>query len=160
MSSQKANELADTFVAANAEVIEFAQSCSPEQWQTTVSGEEWPVSVVIHHIAMGHEGARVWLETMTRGEPVTITGSGIDDNNVVHAEQYAGATVEETVALLQANGSLMEAVLRGLSDEDLERTAPFGPAGGQEMPVAALAEVTPKHALGHLASAREAVATH
>jgi uncharacterized damage-inducible protein DinB len=157
MSSSRADELADNFAAANREVIAFARSCSDEQWQTIVPGEAWPVSVVIHHIAEGHHGAREWLETMTKGDAVTTTVDDIDGRNLVHATQYADVSVDEAVALLETNGALMEAVLRGLSDADLAREAPFGPADGQPLPVEQLAKVTAGHALGHLASARDAL---
>jgi hypothetical protein len=159
MTSARADELADEFAATNQEVIAFARSCSDEQWQTIVPGEAWPVSVVIHHIAEGHAGAREWLETMVRGDAVTTTIDEIDDRNLVHATQFADVTIDEAVALLESNGALMESLLRNLDDEDLDRTAPFGPADGRSLPVEQMAVVTAGHARGHLASAREAIAS-
>ena len=53
----------------------------------------------------------------------------------------------ETVALLEANGALLQATLRGLSDEELGRRAPFGPAGGRELATQDLAAgAGPSHA--------------
>jgi hypothetical protein len=159
MTSARAAELADGFAEANGEVIAFATQCTDEQWQTMVPGEAWPVSVVIHHIAEGHAGAREWLETMVKGEAVTTTIDEIDGRNVDHAARYAGVSVDEAVTLLQSNGAVMEALLRGLSDEDLARQAPFGPADGRSLPVEQMAAVTAQHALGHLAHARDALAS-
>ena len=62
----------------------------------------------------------------------------------------------ETVALLEENGARLEALLRSLSDEELDRAAPFGPAGGRLLPTGALAAVAARHAREHLAHAREA----
>jgi hypothetical protein len=38
MASERAAEIADDFVAANAEVLAFVRSCSEEQWLRTVPG--------------------------------------------------------------------------------------------------------------------------
>jgi hypothetical protein len=48
-------------------------------------------------------------------------------------------------------------MLRNLSDEELDRSAPFGPAGGRTMATEALAEVTTRHVRGHLEHALAAV---
>jgi len=63
----------------------------------------------------------------------------------------------ETMALLEVNGNLLEEALRGLSDEDLDRTAPFGPAAGRELPTEDLAAVAARHTREHLAHARDAL---
>ncbi len=157
MPSDRAAALADAFAAANTEVIAFAGSCTDAQWRTVVPGEDWPVGVVIHHIAEGHANALVWVTAMASGEPVTDSGEDIDRRNVDHAARCNGIEIVETVALLAESGALTEAVLRRLTDEQLDRTAPFGPAGGRPFPVEQMAAVTAQHALGHLAHAREAL---
>jgi hypothetical protein len=159
MTSERAAAIADEFVAVNGEVIAFAESCTESQWRTVVPGEEWTVGVVIHHIAEGHTGVQGWLAAMVAGEAVSDTAADIDGNNVVHAESAAEAGIAETIALLQENGRSLERLLRGLSDEDLDRTAPFGPADGQSLPVAALAGATSRHPREHLAHAKEAVSS-
>ena len=63
----------------------------------------------------------------------------------------------ETVALLEVNGVVLAEALRGLSDEELDRTAPFGPAGGRRLPTVDLAAVAARHTREHLAHARGAV---
>lgn len=156
-SSGAATELADDFAAANAEVIAFAASCSGEQWLTVVPGEDWAVGVVLHHVAEGHAQAVRWLRSMARGEAVTDTSDDIDSHNEEHAERCAGIAAAETVALLEEKGAQLEALLRRFTDEELEQTAPFGPAGGRPLPVSQLAAVAASHARGHLDHAREAV---
>ncbi len=64
----------------------------------------------------------------------------------------------ETAALLQANGSRLEEALRRLSDEELDRSSAFGPAGGRPLPTEQLAAVAARHTREHLAHARSAVA--
>jgi hypothetical protein len=158
MPSERAASLADEFVAANDAVIAFARSCSEEQWKTVVPGEGWTVGVVLHHIAEGHAQGVRWLTAMAAGDGVTDTGDDIDRHNVTHAEKWADVSVADTVALLEENGELMERCLRQLSDEELDRTAPFGPAGGQPLLVVQLAAVSSGHSRGHLSHAREAIA--
>jgi hypothetical protein len=148
---------ADELHQVNAEAIALARACTDAQWQVKVRGEEWPVGVVLHHIAEGHVNAMGWLESMLRGEAVTDTSEGIDDMNVEHAVRAAAVHQEATARLLEENGARLEMLLRGLSDADLDRVAPFGPAGGAELPVRAFAPVTAGHARQHLAHARTAL---
>jgi hypothetical protein len=150
-------ELADDFAAANAEIIAFARGCTAAQWQATVEGEDWPVGVVIHHIAEGHAQGLVWLTAMVRGDGVTDTSDDIDRRNLDHAGHQQDCTIEETVALLEDNGALLEAALRGLSADDLDQVAPFGPAGGRPFPAGDFAAVCAGHARGHFAHATAAI---
>jgi hypothetical protein len=154
----RSGALADDFAAANAAVIAFTRSGTAAQWGAVVPGEEWPVGVVIHHIAEGHALSLRWLETMAQGDAVIDSADDIDARNVEHAARCATISQEETAALLVENGTRTEAALRRLSDDQLDRTAPFGPAGGHPLPVAQLAAVTARHALEHLGHARHAVA--
>jgi DinB superfamily len=155
MVSERSTALADDFAAANAEVVAFATSCGEDAWVLRVPGEEWTVGVVVHHIAVGHANALRWLDGMARGDGVSDTAEGIDEANALHARRATGVTQSETVALLQENGARLEALLRSLSDEELDRAAPFGPAGGRALPTGALAAVAARHAREHLAHAQE-----
>lgn len=156
MTSERAVALADEFAAANADVVRFARSCTDAQWRTMVPGEGWPVGVVIHHIAVSYANGRGWLETMIRGDAVTTTRDEIDQVNVEHAADNADVGIPDTVALLESNAATTEALLRGLTDEQLDQLAPFGPADGRSLPTAQLAAVSAQHALGHLSHAMEA----
>jgi len=159
MHSDRARQLAEDFASVNAEVIAFAVACSPEQWEMVVPGEEWTVGVVVHHIAEGHAQGLRWLELMAEGVEVTDSADDIDRHNVEHAERCKALAVDiaQTVALLEENGARLEALLRELTDDQLEQTAPFGPAGGQPLPTWQLAAVAARHPRGHLVHAREAV---
>jgi hypothetical protein len=157
MPSERAIALAEEFVASNDAVVAFAQSCDDVQWVTMVPGEDWPVGVVIHHIAEGHAQMAHWLTAMVAGDGVPDTNDDIDGRNVTHAERSATVSIAETVALLQENSRQIETFIRQLSDEELDRTAPFGPAGGQSLPVFQLVSASFGHAQGHLAHAEAAV---
>ena len=158
MASERAKVLADDFAAANADALAFARGCPDSDWSLSVPGEGWSVGVVLHHIAEGHAHSTRWLEGMARGEGVAETAEDIDRVNAAHAARAEVVGPPETVALLEANGSRLEEALRDLSDEDLDRTAPFGPAGGRQLPTGDLAAVAARHTREHLAHARDAVA--
>jgi DinB superfamily len=158
MTSERSERLADDFAAANAEAVAFARSCPAAAWQAPVPGEEWTVGVVLHHIAEGHAGGLAWLEALAAGEAVTDSPADLDRRNMEHAGREGGYPAEETVALLVQNGERTEAALRRLSEEELDRTAPFGPAGGQALPTEAMAGALVGHIRGHLDHARAAAA--
>jgi hypothetical protein len=157
MSTERATELADDFAATNREVIAFAAGCTEEEWRTVVPGEDWTVGVVIHHIAEGQAGGLRWLQTMARGDAVETSADDIHSVNSEHAVRTADVGATETVALLETNGALLESFIRKLTDDDLDRTAPFGPADGSTLPVAQLAVAMTQHPRGHLAHAQDAL---
>ena len=158
MVSERANALADDFAAANRDALAFARGCTEREWVLSVPGEGWSVGVVLHHIAEGHAHGTRWLEGMAHGDGVGETAEDIDRVNAAHAIRAEAVGPAETMDLLEANGTLLEEALRGLTDEDLDRTAPFGPAGGRRLPTGNLAAVAARHTREHLAHARDAVA--
>jgi len=159
VTGERAAAFADELAAVNGEAVDFVRSCSEEQWRTMVPGEDWTVGVVLHHIAEGHANGLRWLRAMSRGDAVTESAEDIDRWNDAHARRSAGMGRAETLALLLENGARTEAALRRLTDEELDRTAPFGPAGGGSLPAGAMAEVVARHAREHLAHARRAAAS-
>ncbi len=158
MASERAAALADDFAAANAEALTFTESCGPDAWVRPVPGEGWSVGVVLHHIAEGHGNSLRWLEGMAKGDGVPDTAEQIDQANAAHAVRAGSVTPSETAALLRDRGARLEAALRALSDEELDRRAPFGPAGGRSLSTVDLAAVPARHTAEHLAHARAAVA--
>lgn len=152
-----ASELADDFEAANTEVVDFAESCTPDQWRTKVAGEEWPVCVLVHHVAEGHALVSGWIDSVRRNGAVEGTAGAIDELNALHATKYATVTVAEAVGLLRSNGAKASETLRSLSAEELASSAPFGPADGRPMPLEGIAAAAAAHARRHMASAMAAI---
>jgi hypothetical protein len=149
--------MADDFQAANDEAIAFAGGCSDEQWSTMVRGEEWPVGVVLHHIASGHELMIGWLGRARRGQEILTTAAEIDADNARHAEDNAGVTRAETVEALRRNGAELAIVIRSLDGDELATSVPFGPADGMAVTTLALVEVSARHCRTHLTGARDAL---
>lgn len=149
--------MADDFEEANDEVIDFAGRCRDAQWSAVVSGEGWPVGVVLHHIATGHALMIEWLERARRGREITKTAEEIDADNVAHARDFAGVTRAETVEELRRQGAALALVIRSLEADELATSVPFGPAGSVPVTTEALAAVSARHPRTHLTAARGAV---
>ena len=158
-ASARAVVLADDFASANAEAMAFVRGCTDSEWKTPVPGEGWSVGVVLHHIAVGHDHGVRWLQNMTSGVGVVETAEDIDRDNAAHAVRAEGVSVADTLVLLESNGAELETALRALSDEELDRSAPFGPAGRRAFPVEALAAVGARHTREHLGHARDALSS-
>ena len=155
----RADHHADELEGANAELISFAESCSEDQWRMIVPGENWSVGTLVHHCALGHATASSWIREMIETGAVSTTAEELDASNARHAADFANPAITETVDLLRRNGTAAAGVLRSLSDEELEREAAFGPAGGRIFKVESFAGMFSRHPISHLANARAAIAT-
>jgi len=152
-----AQRMAGELAAANDEAIAFVESCTDDQWATMVSGENWPVGVVMHHIAVGHLQMLDWLGRARRGEEITKTASEIDDDNARHAHDFAGVTRDETVEELRRHGAALARCIRGFSAEEFATSVAFGPGDGMAVTAEQLAPVSIRHCRGHLDDARGAL---
>ena len=150
-------ELAGELERAHEEAIAFATSCSEEEWTAIVPGDDWPVCVVVHHVAEGYELVSGWIDCALSGRPIEDTAEGIDGANVDHAEKFGSVGQSETVALLRANGAAAVAKLGRLDESDLAKTAAFGPAGGQPFSVEQLCGAAAGHVRSHLGRAQSAL---
>ena len=123
----------------------------------TVPGDNWPVCVVVHHVAEGYDLVSEWIDCALTGRPVEHTAEGIDAVNSRHAETFATVGAGETVELLRDKGTAAVTKIRGLSVSDLAMTAPFGPAGGQPFTVEQFCVAAAGHVRSHLGRAATAL---
>ena len=145
--SERAADLAAKLESANAAVIAALESCSDEQLKQTCAGEGWPVTVAAHHVATSHTGIGGLVQLIANGQPVPpITMEMIDAGNAQHAKEFANVSREETLAALRTEGQAAVEMVRGLTDEQLDRTAPMAFAGGAEWTTA---EVIERVLIGH-----------
>lgn len=157
--SERAEALASRFEAANNEFIATIEGCTDAQWHMKCPDEDRPVGVVAHHVAGAQRAAAGWMRVVAEGQPLPpLTMELIDQLNARHAERHSTIGKDETVALLRQNGQETAALIRALSDVELDRTssAPlFGPN-----PVSAeqiITHVLIAHIKGHLRSIRQAL---
>lgn len=143
--------MAEEIIDANAEFTTFVQSCSDEDWRAICRGEKWRIGVVAHHVAWGHERAADWINAIRSGIPIPGSPKAHDASNAIKAAQVAGISRDEVVFLARRNAEHLVAVLRSLTDDDFERTVPFGPAQGRPLSIEGLGR---SHLDRHLASMR------
>ena len=153
---ERAQALANRFDEANREIISAVEKCSDAQWRTKCAGETWSVGVVAHHVAESHAGIARIIQTIAAGQPLpNITMEIIDQRNAQHAKEQANCTKQETLDLIRQNGASAAATVRGLSDEQLQRSGTLraGPMSAEQV----IEGILIGHVKGHTASIRSAI---
>jgi hypothetical protein len=129
---KRATDLAVRFRAFNDELIAFVKSCSDEDWRKVCPGEQWPVGVVVRHIAAAHYGALGLAKMVVAGEKLPeLTEGVIDHMNSKHAEKHRNCTRDEVLKILLENGTSDVDYVAGLHDTDLDRSVHIAAAGGE-----------------------------
>jgi hypothetical protein len=119
----RAEELAKKFEASCGEMNRVVEGLSDADWKKVTTAEKWPVGVVAHHVAEGHAGISGLIQVVAKGQPgPQLTMDMIHANNAKHAKEKATVSKAETLALLRASGDKAAAIVRGLSDADLDRS--------------------------------------
>ena len=154
--SERATALADQLQRVNDDLIATIERCSDEQWKNACAGETWSVGVTAHHVASTHGGVSQLVRMVANGEPLPpITMDMIHQQNEQHAREHANCTREETVALARENGAAAVAIVRGLDDEQLNRSARV--LDGDMTAGAIVEHILIGHVDGHLQSIRAAL---
>ena len=158
MGSARATEIAEQIEKANLELIQVVRGCSEEQWRTLCNdeGDNRTVAVIAHHVAHGHQQNQDWLDTALAGDDVRITIAEQDVLNAQQADTYHDVAREETIRLLEENGSRFIARVAALTDAELARTA-FHRGAGRDFTVDQYAYLDFRHITGHLATIRQAL---
>ena len=124
-----AEPLAARFEGANAEVVAFVERLGEAGWHAWCDRDGRPVGVVVYHIAAGHLIIGEQIEAIARGSPPPSRGIVSPEDvarfNAQQAEEHANCTRTEALDLLQRNGAQVAALLRGLTDEQLQQAATF-----------------------------------
>lgn len=151
----RAADLATKLEQANAAVIGAVEGSSDADWQRVTGSEGWSVGVTARHIAISHLPIMGLVELVaTGGDVPPVTMEMFHASNAQHAQEHAGCTREEVLEILRRDGKAAADRLRGLSDEQLDRTASMAFAGGAEMSAGQLVEMI---LLGHPAQHLESI---
>ena len=158
--SERGTALASAFENANNELIAAVEACTDEQWRRTCSEEGWSVGVTAHHVAGSHQPLAGFIQMIADGQQIPpVTMEMFDAANAQHAQEHANCTRAETLELLRTGGQAAAATVRGLTDEQLDRSQPMTFAGGQPWSAGDFIErVLIGHPLQHGASIKAALA--
>lgn len=119
--TSRAETLAAQFEAKVQEVTTLIESLSDAEWKKVTTAEKWPVGVVVHHVAMSHAGLARAVKAIAEGKSGDgITMDALHAMNADHAREFAACTKAETLALHKKNGAAAAAVVRGLTDAQLD----------------------------------------
>jgi hypothetical protein len=151
----RAETLADQFEAANNETIAQVETCSDAVWKAPTPNDGRTVAAVAYHIADGHTGILGLVQSLANGEPLRrITPEQLDQGNAQQAELHANANKAEVVQALRQNGANAAGAVRGLSDEQLDRSGAF--AGSEWSCQQMIERVLIGHVRDHLGTIRAA----
>src|SRR4051812_45362426 len=146
--SERARALADDFELANSELIGLVEQLSDAQWATRTDAEQWPVAVAVRHVAGAHAFISRRVRAIVEGQPLpSMPPGGIDAETAREAERYADVTRDEVLAMMRSKGADAVSLVRGLSDEQLDRQ--FTRPTGEVMTVVALIQ---NALIGHMAA--------
>ena len=117
----RGEEMAKKFEAKVQEATAVFEKLSDADWKKITAAEKWPVCVTAHHIASSHAGLSGVVKMLGDGKGGPgIQMDMIHAGNAKHAQEFANCTKAETVALHQKNAAAAAAIVRGLSDAQLD----------------------------------------
>ncbi len=124
---RRAELLADRIEEGAAGLAAFAEGLSEAEWHTPASGSDRrSVGVVVHHVATVYPIEIDLARTIAGGRAVTdATWEALAKMNAKHAREHATVTKAAALELLRRNSRQAAAAVRALTDDELDRAAPF-----------------------------------
>ena len=120
----RAEALAKRFEAKAQEATGVFEGLSDPEWKKVTAGEKWSVGVVAHHLAGAHEAIGGIIKNIATSESgPTFTMDMLHERNAKHAKEHANCTKAEVLALHKKGAAAAAAIVRGLDDAALDRTA-------------------------------------
>jgi len=160
--SRRAEALAARIEEGAAGLAAFAEVLSDKEWRTPVPGsgrDSRPVGVAVHHVASVYPIEIDLARAIAGGNAVTdVTWDAVADMNAGHAKDNADVSKTAALDLLRTNSKAAADAVRGFTDEELDRAAPFSLSFGA--PVTAqfvLEDHAVRHSWHHLARIRSAL---
>jgi len=159
---RRAESLANRIEEGAAGLAAFAEGLSETEWRAPMPGngsDRRPVGVIVHHVASVYPIEVDLARAIASGKAVTeVTWDAVAELNAKHTRDQAGVTKAATLELLRRNSREASAAVRALSDEELDRAAPFSLSFGA--PVTAqfvIEDHALRHSWHHLAKIRKAL---
>jgi len=119
----RADALATKFEAKADEMTKTLEKLTDADWKKVTSAEKWSVGVTAHHAAGALEPIAGFVKTLGEGKPMPhLTAAMLEEMNAKHAAEFASCTKAETLALHRKGVATASAIVRGLSDADLDRS--------------------------------------
>ena len=156
--SQRAQNLANQFELYSNELISVIEQATPQQLQARCAGEQCTVAALGSHVAGVHPLALGWVKTIAAGEKLpALTMDMVDKINAEQTARDANRDKDEILADLRRNGAEATRAVRGLRDDELDRSTHFTLFNREMTTEDMIRMVLIGDIKGHLASIRQAV---
>ena len=124
--TQRTEALAAAFEGAANRFVLAVEVLSDKAWGTTPAGEQRSASQIACHMAEVYQNVGNWVLQAAAGQPLPpLTMDDIHSMNAEQAARYAGAERARALELLRHNSDATAAMLRSLSDAQLDTGAVF-----------------------------------
>lgn len=156
---QRSTELANRFEQAVGEFAKTVEGCTEEQWGAICNAEGWTVAQTAQHVSGQFVNEMMFITAGAEGRPLPpITWPQLNAMNDTRAADHGDVTKGEVLEELRTEAASVAAYIRGLSDEQLDRTGSLGLADGATVRTQDLIEggVLIAHVTEHLESIRNA----
>jgi hypothetical protein len=152
--------LATRFETKVREAAAVLERLSDADWKKTTAAETWTVGATAHHLATAYGAVPGIVMTIaTGGSRGHFTRAMLDELNARHAEEHAGCTKSETLALMRKTAAGAASIVRGLADTQLAKSGivfdDVPPMTAEQLITRALIDHTDEH----LRSIQETVGT-
>lgn len=151
--------LLDKLAELNATVLDVVSDVTPAELEVPSAEENWPLGLLLAHIALGYQNSTRWLETLLAGQPITVTPEQIFEANDKAEADYTGQSVEELLGRLKDNMAALQNLIDGLTEEQLNRKVTMALVGGKEVSPFSVMKVLQGHTLSHLDSFKMTLAS-
>jgi SAM-dependent methyltransferase len=158
--SRRAALLADRIEQGAAGLAAFAETLSEAEWSTPVSQTDHrPVGVIVNHVATMYPIEINVAKAVAGGNAVTdVSWDAVAQINAQNAQENATVTKAAALELLRKNSREAAAVVRALTDDELDQAAPFSLSFGAPMTAQFVIEDHAlRHSWHHLAKIRKAL---
>ena len=153
--SGRAAQLADQFEQAVANLAKAVEARSDAQWAAICNAEGWTVAQTAQHVSGQFPLEMEYIRAAAEGTTMpAYSWDDINGKNDGRAEKNRSASKADVLKELRAGATSTAAYIRGLSDEQLDRTGALALADGAAVSAQQLIEggVLIAHVTGHMAS--------
>jgi SAM-dependent methyltransferase len=152
--------LADRIEQGAAGLAAFAETLSDAEWSTPVSEtDRRSVGVIVNHVASMYPIEIDVARAVASGKAVTdVSWDAVAQINAQNAQENAAVSKTAALELLRKNSREAAAVVRALTDAELDQAAPFSLSFGAPMTTQFVIEDHAlRHSWHHLAKIRAAL---
>jgi hypothetical protein len=122
--TKRTNALADRLEAGASLLAALASGLTDEEWQSRLPRDGRKIGVVVHHVASVYPIEIELAQKLAAGIPIAgVTMQDVHDMNAAHAITFDDVTKDVAIDLLRRNSAAAAAVVRSLTDDELDQAA-------------------------------------